>query len=68
MPKYGRLLGKIAQDFKTQTEFADCMGMSTRTLYSKLRGESPWTLTEMKNALHLLGVPVEEVEVYFFEE
>lgn len=63
---YSKLRGKIREVFGTQEEFARAMGMSPVTLSKRLNNQVDWSREEMDRACELLGVPLEEVPLYFF--
>ena len=43
---YPNLIGGLARNSITKVEVASALGISTRTLYSKLVGETDFTLSE----------------------
>lgn len=63
---YSKLRGKIREVFGTQEAFAEAMGMDKSTMSLKLNGKSEWTMTEIEKACYLLGIPINEVYLYFF--
>lgn len=63
---YSKLRGKIKEVFGTQDAFAQAMGMDRSTLSLKLNNKSEWTMTEIEKACCLLGIPINEVYLYFF--
>lgn len=63
---YAKLRGKIREAFSTQEAFAEAMGMDKSTMSLKLNGKSEWTMTEIEKACYLLGIPINEVYLYFF--
>lgn len=63
---YSRLRGKIVEKFKSQRRFALAMGMSERTLSLKLSNKHYWKQPEILKAIELLGIPQEEITLYFF--
>ena len=64
---YSKLLGKIKEVFKTQEKFAAAIGLSERSLSLKLNNEVPWKQHEMIKSSELLGFPVDDIHLYFFE-
>lgn len=63
---YSRLRGKIREIFGTESAFARAMGYNRCTISAKLNGQSEWTRADIEKACFLLGVPLSEVEPYFF--
>lgn len=63
---YSKLIGKIVEVFKTQTVFAEAMGMSDRTLSLKLNNIRSFKQPEISRACLLLGISIEEIPNYFF--
>ncbi len=63
---YSKLRGKIRELFSTQADFARALGLSESALSQKLNNHSEWTHIEMVRACGLLGVPVSEINLYFF--
>lgn len=64
--KFRKLQGKIKEVFETQGAFATAMGLSETTITAKLKGRIDWKRTEMRKACDLLGIPIEELQEYFF--
>ena len=64
--KYARLRGRIRTFYATQAAFAKAMELSECVLSQKLNGHSEWTAGEMRRACELLGIPAEELHLYFF--
>lgn len=63
---YAKLRGKIREVYATQEAFAEAMEMSTVTLSQRLNNKVEWKTNEIAKACELLGIPLEEVAVYFF--
>jgi transcriptional regulator with XRE-family HTH domain len=63
---YSKLRGKIREVFGTQEEFARAMGKSPATLSKKLNNLTDFNRAEIDRASELLGIPLEEVPLYFF--
>jgi transcriptional antiterminator len=63
---FSKLRGRIIEKFRTGKNFAEAMGMSTRTLSMKLNGCREFKPTEIVKALSLLELKAEDVQVYFF--
>lgn len=64
--RYAKLRGLIREKFYTQGAFAEAMGMHSITLSKKLTGQVDWTRQEIEKACDLLGVPTEQIHIYFF--
>jgi len=65
---YAKLRGKIREVFGSEAAFAAAMGMNPASLSAKLGNKSPWKREEIEKACHLLGIPIEEVHIYFFHK
>ena len=63
---YSKLRGKIKEVYGTNEKFAEAMGMDLSSLSAKLNNKSPWKREEIEKACGLLGIPIEEVYLYFF--
>jgi transcriptional regulator with XRE-family HTH domain len=63
---YSKLRGRIREIFGTQAAFARAMGISECVVSQKLNGRSEWTADEIREAIVLLGIPAEEIPLYFF--
>ena len=63
---YAKLKGKIREVYGTNTAFANAMGMDASSLSAKLNNKAPWKREEIEKACQLLGIPIEEVYLYFF--
>ncbi|MSU03219.1 DUF739 family protein [Tissierella pigra] len=63
---YNKLRRKIIEKFSTQLAFSRAMRVSERTLSLKLNGKIYFTQDEIALATELLGIPQEEIQVYFF--
>ena len=64
---YSKLLGKIVEKVGTQCKFAELMGLSERTVSLKLNGKLGWKQAEMVKACQILGIPLTQLSIYFFE-
>lgn len=67
MYDYDKLYGKIREVFKTQEAFAEAMDMSRSALNLRLNGKVSWKAEEITMACELLGIPMSEAHLYFFE-
>lgn len=65
---YRKLKGKIVEVFGCQRTFAEAIGMNVATVNLKLNGKSDWTSAEMFKGCNLLGIPYDEMHLYFFAE
>lgn len=63
---YAKLRGKIREVFGSNRNFAKAMEMDYSALSNKLNKKSPWKEEEIEKACYLLGIPIEEVWLYFF--
>jgi len=63
---YSKLRGKIREIFKTQSAFAEAMGMSTTSLSAKLNNNVEFSQKEIDKAMKLLQISQEEIPAYFF--
>ena len=63
---YDKLKGKITEVFKTRAAFAEALEINNASLSSKLNNKTPWKREEIQKACELLGIPIEQVHVYFF--
>ena len=68
MPKYdySELRGKIYAKYKNQKRFAIAMGMTEASLSKKLDALSFFTAPEIEKSMKLLGLPMEQIQFYFF--
>ena len=65
MMDYSKLRGKIVEVFGSQYAFAEAMGMSAAAIGQRLNGKTQWSAPEMVKGCDVLGVPLEEVHLYF---
>lgn len=63
---YAKLRGAIREVYGTQEAFARAMSMHPTSLSFKLSDKREWTGAEIEKACSLLGIPLQEVHVYFF--
>lgn len=63
---YNKLRGKIREVFGTQDKFADAMDLSYTSTSLKLNNKVEWTQNEINKASKLLGIPDNEIALYFF--
>jgi len=63
---YSKLIGKIAEVFGKQSEFAKAIGISERTLSLKLNNKVYWKQPEITKAAEVLGLEEIDIQPYFF--
>lgn len=63
---YSKLTKRITEVFSCDVNFAIKMGFSERTLSLKLNNKGEFKQTEIFKACDLLGIPLTEVDSYFF--
>lgn len=63
---YAKLLGRIVEKVGTQSNFADEMGLSERTVSLKLNGKVGWKQNEIAKACEVLDIKDEDIPAYFF--
>ncbi|WP_455652068.1 DUF739 family protein [Phascolarctobacterium sp.] len=63
---YSLLEKKIKEVFFSKERFAEKMGISRASLYSKLIGKTQFKQSEMLKALKLLNLKESELSRYFF--
>lgn len=63
---YSKLIGKIVEVFKTQANFAEAIGLSSRSVSMKLNNKRSWTQPEIENAIKVLNEDEENIKDLFF--
>lgn len=63
---YSKLVGKIAEKFRTQGRFSAAMGMSERTLSLKMNNKIDFKQDEIIKACEILEIEHSEIPAYFF--
>ena len=63
---HSKLVGRIKEKCKTQSEFGKRMGWSHTTTTAKLNGNNGMTQDEIKKAVEILGLKDKEIPLYFF--
>lgn len=63
---YAKLKGKIREVFGKNENFAKALGIDVSSLSAKLNNKTPWKREEIEKACLLLGIPIEDVYLYFF--
>lgn len=65
---YSKLRGRIREICKTEKDFAEKLGISPWLLSKRLTGQYEWKGTEIAKSCSILGIPLEDVSLYFFCE
>lgn len=63
---YNKLRGKIKEVCGTQDAFAEKIGIGRVSLSQRLNNLIEFTQEEMFKSCEVLGIPLEEIPVYFF--
>ena len=63
---YAKLLGRIVEKVGTQSNFADQIGLSERSVSLKLNGKVGWKQSEIARACEVLAIEDYEIPAYFF--
>ena len=63
---YSKLLGRIVEKYGTQSNFADAMGLSERSISLKLNGKVGWKQHEIVKACEILDISADDLCKYFF--
>lgn len=63
---YSKLKGKITEVCGTNAVFAGEIKRSERTVSLKLNNAIPWTQKEIHMSAIALGIPLSEIQSYFF--
>lgn len=63
---YSKLLGRIVEKVGTQSNFADQMQLSERTISLKLNGKISWKQSEIIKACSVLEIEDQDIPAYFF--
>ena len=63
---YAKLLGRIVEKVGTQSNFADQVGLSERSVSLKLNGKVGWKQSEIAKACEVLAIEDNEIPTYFF--
>lgn len=65
--RYPKLRGKIMENYRTFSDFAEALGTSIQVVSYKLNGDRPFTKADIENWSALLRIPITECGLYFFE-
>lgn len=63
---YSRLLGRIVEKVGTQSNFAERIGLSERSVSLKLNGRRGWKQSEIAEACKILEIRADDIPIYFF--
>lgn len=63
---YSKLLGRIVEKVGTQSNFAEKMELSERSVSLKLNGKVGWKQGEIAKACQVLEIDDVEIPAYFF--
>lgn len=63
---FNKLAGKIKEVYGTQEKFAKALGLSDTSLIKRMKGTVDWKSEEMFNSCVLLGIPFDEMHLYFY--
>ena len=63
---YSRLKGKLREKAIVYRTFAEMLGLSESSVSERLNNNAQFTQEEIEQTLLLLGIPLREVEYYFF--
>lgn len=64
--RYNKIKSKITENGLTQEDLAKKVGINVSTLSQKFNNQSEFKQSEMIAILRVLGVPMSEIESYFF--
>ncbi len=63
---YSALLGRIVEKFGTRKRFAQALGMTPATFYSRISSDSYWDQAEIEKSCSLLDIAKEEIQRFYF--
>lgn len=63
-----KLKGKVVEIYGTQSSFAKALGVSEKTMTSKMNGNAYFTVPEISKAVKILGLSAADIQEYFFTE
>jgi len=63
---YSKLIGAIAEKYRTQAVFAKKIGLSERSVSLKVRGLKAWKQAEISKACEILEISNDDIPKYFF--
>ena len=62
---YKKLRGALIEHDMTMQDLARCLLVSHRTIAARFSTEQPWTVDEMYSTMDLLGLPHDQLHIYF---
>lgn len=65
---YNKLRGKIREVFGTQEKFGKAINLSYTSVSLKLNNKAEWSQQEINKAAEVLGIPDDQIYIYFFSE
>ena len=65
---YGRVRDKIKQVYGSMERFADAWGKTPSTVSKKFNGKLKLTANDIEEICKLVGIPVNQIDEYFFYE
>ena len=65
---FSEVRGLIRAKYKTQSNFAEALGIGVTALNAKLNGKTDFTRTEIEKSCVLLGIPFSKAGNYFFNQ
>ena len=65
---YSELRGRIITVYGSLSKFAEAIGKTKATVYSRFANASEWTQSEIYDTCKLLGIRFEQIPSYFFSE
>ena len=65
---YSKLIGRIVERYGTRSAFAAALGMSDKSLSSKLSNKIGFKQSEICKSSVLLGIQDQEIGTYFFTQ
>jgi len=63
---YSALIGRIIEKYGTRARFADAIGMSRATFYSRMACDSYWDQAEIERSCFLLGIAKNDIQRFYF--
>lgn len=63
---YSALIGRIIERYGTRSRFAEVLGMSKATFYSRISSDSYWDQDEIERSCDLLGITKNEIQRFYF--
>lgn len=63
---YEKLSERIAKKFENEAEFSSAMGISSKSIASRLENKKTWEQNEITKAIELLNIKADQITDYFF--